>query len=175
MADAEPLMRMRDVSRRFRLRDGETSALIDVSCAIGPGERIAVVGPSGSGKSTLLAMIARLDEPTAGLVEWPGLGGGDDLRPRHIGVAFQTPSLIPALSVLENVELPLLILDRASEARGAALAALTRLGLAGLAERLPEEISGGQAQRVALARALVAGPALLLADEPTGQLDQATG
>lgn len=175
MANERPLMRMRQVSRRFHLRDGEVAALIDVDCAIAAGDRIAVVGPSGSGKSTLLAMIARLDEPTSGSIDWPAFGASADLRPAHIGVAFQTPSLLPALSIVENVELPLLILGRAGEARAAAMTALSRLELAALAERLPEEISGGQAQRVALARAMVSRPGLLLADEPTGQLDQATG
>jgi putative ABC transport system ATP-binding protein/lipoprotein-releasing system ATP-binding protein len=172
---AEVILNMNALSRRFRLRDGYSVALDDVTGEISRGEQIAVVGPSGSGKSTLLAIMAKLDEPTSGEITWPGLGDPTDLRPRRIGLAFQTPSLVPALSVVENVELPLLILDDPGEPRGRAFAALDRLHLGHLAERLPEELSGGQAHRVAIARAMVAEPDLLLADEPTGQLDQDTG
>jgi putative ABC transport system ATP-binding protein len=103
------------------------------------------------------------------------LSAREDLRPRHIGLAFQTASLIPSLTAIENVEVPLLILDKKDDVRGRAMAVLESLNLGTLADRLPEELSGGQAQRVATARALVTAPRLLLADEPTGQLDQATG
>lgn len=172
---AEVILQMTAVSRRFPLGDGEAVALDEVSCEISRGDQIAIVGPSGSGKSTLLAIVARLDEPSSGVVAWPSLGDPADLRPGRIGLAFQTPSLIPALTAIENVELPLLILDDDRERRGRAFAALDRLHLAHLAERLPEELSSGQAHRVAIARAMVAEPDLLLADEPTGQLDQDTG
>ena len=164
-----------NVSRRFSLGDEKIIALVHASCEVRAGDRIAVIGSSGSGKSTLLALMAQLDEPTEGLVSWPDLGAAQKLRPRHIGLAFQSPSLIPPLSVIENVETPLLILGEVQDMRERALAALDIVGLGALADRLPEELSGGQAQRVGIARALVTDPELILADEPTGQLDQNTG
>jgi ABC-type lipoprotein export system ATPase subunit len=142
-----------------------TVALAPTDCEVRAGDRIALVGPSGSGKSTLLHLLAGLDEPTVGRVELAGE------RP---GVVFQGPSLLEPLTVLENVALPL-VLAGAPDASARALAALERLGLAELAGKLPEEISGGQSQRVAVARALAGDPDLILADEPTGQLDQASG
>ena len=150
-------------------------ALASATCRVQPGDCIAVVGPSGSGKSTLLHLLGGLDEPTSGSIVWPALGPRETLRPAHVAYVFQAPSLLPALSVVENVELPLLLGDGdATTERAAALEALSRLDLYALADRLPEELSGGQAQRVALARALASRPRLLLADEPTGQLDHAT-
>lgn len=150
-------------------------ALASATCTILPGDRIAVIGPSGGGKSTLLHLLGGLDTPTGGTVRWPGLGPGADRRPARVAFVFQMPSLLAPLTVVENVELPLL-LERvsASEARAAALRALARLDLLPLVDALPEEISGGQAQRVAVARALACRPRLILADEPTGQLDRAT-
>ena len=132
-----------------------------------PGERIAIVGPSGCGKSTLLHLIGGLDNPTSGTIVWPALGRAEDLRPQQVALVFQAPSLLPPLTVIENVELPLLLGREPSEARAAAEVALALFGLTDLKSKLPEELSGGQAQRVSLAR-------LLLADEPTGQLDRAT-
>ena len=172
---AEVILRLSGVTRRFAVREGEAAALDDITCEIARGDQVAVVGPSGSGKSTLLSIIARLDNPSSGEVSWPDLGAPESLRPGRIGLAFQMPSLIPSLTVVQNVELPLVILGEASNRRERALAALDRLSIAELSERLPGEISGGQAQRVALARAMVTEPDLLLADEPTGQLDQGTG
>jgi putative ABC transport system ATP-binding protein/lipoprotein-releasing system ATP-binding protein len=140
------------------------------------GQRIALVGPSGSGKSTLLHLMAGLDDPTVGTVSWPAIGGIDELRPGRVAVIFQGPSLLPPLTVLENVSLPLVIggmTDR--EGREVAACALRTLDLEELADKLPEEISGGQAQRVAVARALAGEPSLILADEPTGQLDRTNG
>ena len=169
------LVTLKNVSRRFSLGNDKITAIIDASCEVKAGDCIAVVGPSGSGKSTLLALMAQLDEPTEGQVSWPDFGTAQKLRPRHIGLAFQSPSLIPPLSVIENVETPLLILGDIENMRERAMAALDIVGLGALADRLPEELSGGQAQRVGVARALVAGPELILADEPTGQLDQVTG
>jgi|SRR5579872_553636 len=149
-------------------------ALRNASCTIRPGDRIAVVGPSGSGKSTLLQLFGGLEQPTSGRLSWPMLGEREGLRPEKVAFVFQSESLLPQLSVIENVELPLLLQDRVPEvARRRALEVLLHLGLAELASKLPESLSGGQAQRIAVARALAVTPYLLLVDEPTGQLDRA--
>jgi ABC-type lipoprotein export system ATPase subunit len=130
------------------------------------------VGASGSGKSTLLNIMAGLDAPSKGSVAWPAIGDQSSLRPGPVGVVFQTPSLLPPLNVVENVALPLLLADASrGEADRLARTSLARLGLEWLADKLPEELSGGQAQRVAVARVLAGTPQLILADEPTGQLD----
>jgi putative ABC transport system ATP-binding protein len=161
------------VSRVFGAGGSEVVALRDVGCEVVEGELIAITGPSGSGKSTLLHVLAGLDRPTAGSVCWPGLR--HPLRPAAIAVVFQGPSLLAPLDVLENVGLPLLLMGAAeADARARAFRALELVGVADLAGRLPEELSGGQAQRVAVARALVSRPRLILADEPTGQLDRAS-
>jgi ABC-type lipoprotein export system ATPase subunit len=150
-------------------------ALRDVSLRVMPGDRIAITGRSGSGKSTLAHLVSGLDAPTTGQVSWPALGVRRALRPRRVGVVFQAPSLLPELDVVENVALPLELAGvPASEARQRAEKALDQLGLRTLSRQLPEELSGGQAQRVAVARVLATAPALVIADEPTGQLDQAT-
>lgn len=150
-------------------------ALASATCAIHPGDRIALMGPSGSGKSTLLHLLAGLDTPTSGTLTWPALGDRASLRPSQIGLVFQAPSLLAPLTARENVALPLLLAGNGEQAaQQHAQAMLAQIGLAAIADKLPEELSGGQAQRVAVARALVIGPALLLADEPTGQLDHAT-
>ncbi len=147
-------------------------AVHGVSATVTSGTRVALTGPSGSGKSTLLHLMAGLETPTAGTVSWPGLGGHPLAVPGRIGVVFQGPSLLPALDVVENVALPLLLADvTEDEATAQAVAALDLLAIGDLARKLPEQLSGGQAQRVAVARALAARPALILADEPTGQLD----
>jgi len=163
-------------ARRLYQRGGATVvALQEATCTIAPGDRIALVGRSGSGKSTLLHLLGGLDTPTSGTVAWPALGARDTLRPTQVAFVFQMPSLLPPLTVVENVELPLLLggID-APTARAAAYDALERIDLAALADQLPEELSGGQAQRVAVARALAYRPRLILADEPTGQLDRPT-
>jgi putative ABC transport system ATP-binding protein/lipoprotein-releasing system ATP-binding protein len=153
-----------------------TVALQATDCAVFAGQRIALTGPSGSGKSTLLHLMAGLDDPTLGRVSWPAIGARDELRPGRVAVIFQGPSLLAPLSVLENAALPLVIGGMTDErARIVARAALRTLDLDDLADKLPEEISGGQAQRVAVARALAGEPRLILADEPTGQLDRASG
>ncbi|MDE2369867.1 MAG: ABC transporter ATP-binding protein [Burkholderiales bacterium] len=162
------------VARRFGPRDAPIEALRPACFEVRAGERIAVVGPSGSGKSTLLQLIAGLDMPSSGRLDWPGLAPREQLRPRHVGVVFQSPNLLPSLSAAENVEVPLRLLGEHPRPREAALAALDRVGLADLADKLPDELSGGQAQRVGVARAIVLQPRLVLADEPTGQLDHVT-
>ena len=155
---------------------GGVVALRDVDLRIDYGELVGVVGPSGSGKSTLLHLMGGLDDPTVGAVSWPGIGPRSGLRPGPVAVIFQGPSLLPPLTVEENVALPLILGAAAhGPAHIAARAALERLELLELADKLPEEISGGQAQRVAVARALAGEPSLILADEPTGQLDRASG
>jgi putative ABC transport system ATP-binding protein len=136
--------------------------------------QVALTGPSGSGKSTLLHLLAGLDTPTSGTIAWPGLDGSPFGRPGVVGMVFQGPSLLPPLDVTENVALPLLLAGVGeSEARERAQQALRSADLAELGSRLPEELSGGQAQRVAVARALASAPRVILADEPTGQLDSA--
>ncbi|MGH3606124.1 MAG: ABC transporter ATP-binding protein, partial [Pseudonocardiaceae bacterium] len=164
------------VRRVFGSGPGAVTAVREVTVAVHAGMRIALTGPSGSGKSTLLHLMAGLETPTGGTVRWPGLGGAPHGRPGVLGVVFQGPSLIPALNVVENVALPLLLASTAQdEAVARALGALDRLGVGELGRKLPEELSGGQAQRVAVARVLACRPSLILADEPTGQLDHGAG
>lgn len=171
-----PLVRCQGVARTYGQGPTATVALRVTDCEMFAGQRIGLVGPSGSGKSTLLHLIAGLDDPTVGTVSWPGIGSREELRPGRVAVVFQGPSLLPPLTVLENVSLPLIIGGKTDrEARDVARHALRTLSLEALADKLPEEISGGQAQRVAVARALAGGPTLILADEPTGQLDRANG
>jgi ABC-type lipoprotein export system ATPase subunit len=174
MISTEPLVRCEGVSRTFGDPREPVHAVSDATFEVEVGGRIALIGSSGSGKSTLLHLLAGLDEPTAGTVTWPALQGAP-LRPGPVAMVFQAPSLLAPLDVLENVALPLLLLGVSNDdARAAAFLALERLALVDLVSKLPEELSGGQAQRVAVARALVATPALILADEPTGQLDSST-
>jgi ABC-type lipoprotein export system ATPase subunit len=159
----------------YRTGEVSTTALREATFTITAASRIALVGPSGSGKSTLLHLIAGIDRPTSGALSWPALPDGQRLRPDFVGVAFQGLSLLPQLDVAENLALPL-ILGGASS-RDALAEARSRLGdfaLDGLAAKLPEQISGGQAQRVAVARAVIGRPRLIMADEPTGQQDQVT-
>jgi ABC-type lipoprotein export system ATPase subunit len=176
VSSGEPLIRCGGAARTFGSGAAATVALQPTDLELFAGDTVALVGPSGSGKSTLLHLMAGLDDPTVGSVSWPAIGDRAALRPGPVAVVFQGPSLLPPLTVIENVALPL-ILDGTAEgpARAAAAAALERLELTELADKLPEEISGGQAQRVAAARALAGQPRLLLADEPTGQLDRVNG
>jgi ABC-type lipoprotein export system ATPase subunit len=176
MNDRLPLVRCAGVARTYGQGQTATVALQATDCEVHAGQRIGLVGPSGSGKSTLLHLMAGLDDPTIGEVSWPGIGTRDELRPARVTVIFQGPSLLPPLTVLENTALPLVIGGMTdSEAREVARRALRNLDLEELADKLPEEISGGQAQRVAVARALAGQPSLILADEPTGQLDSTNG
>ena len=162
------------VARCFQQGDAVLDALKPASFTVRAGDRIAIVGPSGSGKSTLLQLIADLDTPSAGTLRWPALGASGTLRPGLIGIVFQSASLLPTLSAVENVEVPLRLLGGQPEPRAVALRALRSVGLEDIAYKLPDELSGGQAQRVGLARAIALRPRLVLADEPTGQLDQPT-
>ncbi|MET8002682.1 ABC transporter ATP-binding protein [Nonomuraea glycinis] len=167
--DVTALVTCRQLARVYGRGTNALVAVHEVTCALRPGDQVAVMGPSGSGKTTLLHLLAGLDRPTAGRIGWPVF----DDRPRgRIGVVFQGPSLLPPLNVAENVALPLFIAGLGdTEARQRALTALAAIGLADLAGSLPEELSGGQAQRVAVARVLAAEPRLIIADEPTAQLD----
>jgi putative ABC transport system ATP-binding protein len=167
------------VMKVYARADGDVRALDGVTVSIAPGETVAITGPSGSGKSTLLSLIAGLDRPSSGdLVvlgqRLSGLteDGLADLRRRHMGFVFQNYHLIPTLTVWENVMLPLVPQHGNSlELKGRALHCIERVGLPKRIQHLPGELSGGEQQRVSLARALITDPTLLLADEPTGNLD----
>jgi ABC-type lipoprotein export system ATPase subunit len=176
----QTVLRLEGVSKRFHRGHETVVALDDVTFEVGPGEFIGLVGPSGSGKSTMLHLAGGLDSPDAGKVlvgdrDLASMSIGDraKMRRRDIGFVFQFFHLIPTLTVAENVELPL-TLDGASD-DAAVRDVLARVGLTDRADHLPGELSGGQMQRAAIARALVAKPTLILADEPTGNLDSATG
>jgi putative ABC transport system ATP-binding protein/lipoprotein-releasing system ATP-binding protein len=176
MTADEPLVHCAGASRTYGVGTAANVALQPTDCEVSAPARVALVGPSGSGKSTLLHLMAGLDEPSRGTVTWPAIGDRGDLRPGPVVVIFQGPSLLPPLTVLENVAMPLVLAGATdSEARRLAGTALDLLDLVELSDKLPEEISGGQAQRVAVARALAGEPRLILADEPTGQLDVENG
>jgi putative ABC transport system ATP-binding protein len=168
------LIRCTDVTRTHGTGPTAVTAVRGVSRTLLPGMQVALTGPSGSGKSTLLHLLAGLDAPTSGTIAWPGLDGSPFGRPGVVGMVFQGPSLLPPLDVTENVALPMLLAGAGEgEARERAQQALRSVGLAELGSRLTDELSGGQAQRVAVARALATRPRVILADEPTGQLDSA--
>ena len=169
------------VGKQVSSPEGTLAILADVSLEIRRGETVAIMGASGAGKSTLLALLAGLDEPTTGTVTLAGSeltaldeDGRAAVRARHVGFVFQSFHLVPSLTALENVMLPL-ELARRRDARGAALEVLGRVGLAGRVGHYPRQLSGGEQQRVAIARAFVTRPDVLFADEPTGNLDAATG
>jgi putative ABC transport system ATP-binding protein len=170
------LVTCRGMSRSFGRGERAVVAVHAATCSVGTTSRVAVTGPSGSGKSTLLHLLAGLDTPTSGEVSWPELGSDPTRRRGAVGVVFQGASLIPPLTVLENVAFPLLLQGSIQfEAEDRGRGALAGLGLEALADKLPEELSGGQAQRVCVARVLATRPRLIVADEPTGQLDSHAG
>ncbi|MEO8643364.1 ABC transporter ATP-binding protein [Pseudomonas sp.] len=170
-----PLIEAYGLGRSYQQAGEAVVALSSATLRIWPGQRIALVGRSGSGKSTLLHLLAGLDQPSSGSLTWPALGPVESLLPSMIALVFQAPSLLDSLSVAENVALPLLMAGRGSDSDARVAFALNTFGLLALADKLPETLSGGQMQRVAMARAIVGEPKLILADEPTGQLDQASG
>ena len=181
--ELNPLISLRDVSKVFLTDEVETHALAGLHLDIHPGEFVSISGPSGCGKSTLLSILGLLDSPTAGAytlhgkpVETLNAAERARVRNREIGFIFQSFNLIGDLSVYENVELPLTYRGmRSAERKELVIEALEKVGMGHRAKHLPSQLSGGQQQRVAVARALVGKPSILLADEPTGNLDSKNG
>jgi len=178
---AKSVLAARGIGKTVKSGDSDLVILRDIDLAVMPGEAVAIVGASGSGKSTLLALLAGLDTPTAGTVELDGASlfeldedARAELRGRAVGFVFQSFQLLPSLTALENVMLPLELAGR-DDAESAAREILARVGLAERLHHYPKHLSGGEQQRVALARAFVVRPKVLLADEPTGSLDAASG
>jgi putative ABC transport system ATP-binding protein len=177
--DNEPIVMIRGLSKVYRQGEIEVTALNDISLDVRPGEYLVLMGPSGSGKSTLLHIMAGVDRPTRGTCHVQGIDLTElseselaDWRNQNVGFVFQTFNLIPVLTAYENVELPLLLTHLSkAERRERAATALKVVGLADRARHYPRQLSGGQEQRVAIARAIVTDPKVLVADEPTGDLD----
>ena len=177
------MIRIEHLSKVFRTEEVETTALNDVSLHVKQGEFVAIMGPSGCGKSTLLNIICLLDNPTSGNYYFNGQEVGHlkekqrtQVRKGNIGFVFQSFNLIDELNVYENVELPLIYLKKkASEKKELVTSILDRMNISHRVKHFPQQLSGGQQQRVAIARAVVAGPKLILADEPTGNLDSKNG
>ena len=179
--DRKTVLEARGLSKEVSSPEGKLTILDDVSLAIDAGETVAVVGASGAGKSTLLALLAGLDEPSAGSAWLAGIelsaldeDGRAEARAKHVGFVFQSFHLIPSLTAIENVMLPLELVGK-PDARGTARTVLQQVGLGPRLGHYPRQLSGGEQQRVAIARAFVTRPAVLFADEPTGNLDTATG
>jgi len=181
MTTRDIVLKAENITKQVTSPEGPLTIVRDVSLEIVAGESVAIVGPSGAGKSTLLALLAGLDTPTAGRVWLAGQDltaldedGRARLRAERVGFVFQAFHLVPALTALENVSLPLELAGRA-DARRLATATLDRVGLGARTGHYPRQLSGGEQQRVALARAFVTRPAVLFADEPTGNLDATNG
>jgi putative ABC transport system ATP-binding protein len=180
---AAPLIRIRELSKSYRRGEQTIPVLQSIALDVQAGEFVALMGPSGSGKSTLLNLIAGIDKPSGGTIQIAGsdiagLNEGElaDWRAATVGFIFQFYNLMPVLTAFENVELPLLLTGLSSREREDRVAAvLAMVGLSDRADHYPNELSGGQQQRVAIARALVTDPRLIVADEPTGDLDRVTG
>jgi putative ABC transport system ATP-binding protein len=180
--NAPSIVTIRELSKVYRQGDINVVALNNISLDIAAGEFLALMGPSGSGKSTLLHIIAGIDRPTSGTCQVQGIDVTKlnesqlaDWRNQNVGFVFQTFNLIPVLTAFENVELPLLLTRlNSKQRRQQVTTALELVGLADRAKHLPKQLSGGQEQRVAIARALVTDPKLVVADEPTGNLDSAS-
>ena len=181
-AAAAPLIRIRDLSKAYQRGGQDIPVLVHIQLDVAAGEFVALMGPSGSGKSTLLNLIAGIDQPSSGTIE---IGGVDiatlsdgqlaDWRAANVGFIFQFYNLMPVLTAFENVELPLLLTGlTARERRERVTQVLALVSLSDREDHYPNELSGGQQQRVAIARALVTDPALIVADEPTGDLDRHT-
>jgi putative ABC transport system ATP-binding protein len=178
-----PFIELKNVTKAFHAGEENYPAVRGVSLGIESGEFVAVMGPSGSGKSTLLSLVGGLSHPTSGVVSVDGIDLGglgpnklSDFRREYLGFVFQSFYLVPYLTAIENVMLPLAIQPGMNgTAKGAALEALRKVGLDAKAHRLPSQLSGGEQERVAIARAIVNKPPVILADEPTGNLDSRTG
>jgi len=179
---AIPIVEIRNLSKSYRRGGQIVPVLNDITLDIGSGDFVALMGPSGSGKSTLLNLIAGIDKPDGGLLRVGGIDIADmseaglaDWRAEHVGFIFQFYNLMPVLTAYENVELPLLLTRLGAAARRQHVeTALEMMGLADRMEHYPSELSGGQQQRVAIARAIITDPTILVADEPTGDLDRAS-
>ncbi len=178
-----PLIRIRGLAKSYQRGEQSIAVLLGIDLDVQAGDFVALMGPSGSGKSTLLNLIAGIDQPSGGTIEIGGvdiatLGDGAlaDWRAQHVGFIFQFYNLMPVLSAFENIELPLLLTSLTPRQRRERVAqVLQMVGLSDRADHHPNELSGGQQQRVAIARAIVTDPTLIVADEPTGDLDRATG